>query len=437
MSLYSALYAGVSGLGAQASAMATVADNITNVNTVGYKGVSAGFETLVTDGRAKASYSAGGVSAVPKALISKQGLLQASSSMTDIGMDGAGFFVVRSGTDDAGVSFTRAGSFTPDSEGYLRNSAGYYLQGWPLDTDGNYENNGNLNALQSIRPNALTGSAQATTRVGIRANLQSTAEPITGTYVTGAMASGALSPQFSRSMDVFDAQGSSHRLTFNFVKTGANEWVAEISGDPADINTIGGVAATDGVLASGTLRFNPDGSLDKAGSDAALFADLDISWTNGAGSTPIRLSLGTDGGLDGLTQFNSESALLSSTFDGGVLGTVASVSISETGVVSAIFEDGTARAIYQLPIATFQNPDGLTRISGNAYIMSQDSGNFAINKPGALGAGTIAASTLEASNVDLAQEFSNMILFQRAYSASSKIITTVDEMLQEVSNLKR
>jgi flagellar hook protein FlgE len=438
MSLYSALYAGVSGLGAQASAMATVADNITNVNTVGYKGVSAQFQTLVTDGRASSSYSAGGVSAAPKALISKQGLLQASSSLTDIGIDGAGFFVVRSGTDsNADVAFTRAGSFVPDSQGYLRNAAGYYLQGWPLDADGQYVDNGNLNTLQPIRPSALTGSAQPTTKIALRANLQSTAEPITGAYVTGAMASGALSPQFSRSVEVYDAQGTSHTLTFNFVKTAANEWVAEISGDPADITSIGGTPITDGVLASGTVKFNADGSLDLAGSDPALFANLDIGWANEAGSTPIRLSLGSDDGLDGLTQFGSESALLSSTVDGGMLGTVASVEISDSGVVSAIFEDGTSRAIYQLPIATFQNPDGLTRISGNAYQMSQDSGNFAINKPGALGAGTIAAGALEASNVDLAQEFSNMILFQRAYSASSKIITTVDDMLQEVSNLKR
>ncbi|MGH6781359.1 MAG: flagellar hook-basal body complex protein, partial [Sphingomonadaceae bacterium] len=144
-----------------------------------------------------------------------------------------------------------------------------------------------------------------------------------------------------------------------------------------------------------------------------------------------------DAGLNGLTQFSGESALLSSSVDGGMLGTVASVEISDEGVVSAIFEDGTARAIYQLPLATFQNPDGLTRLGGNAYAMSQDSGNVAINKPGSLGSGTIAAGTLEASNVDLALEFTNMIRFQRAYSASSKIITTVDDMLQEVSNLKR
>jgi flagellar hook protein FlgE len=120
-----------------------------------------------------------------------------------------------------------------------------------------------------------------------------------------------------------------------------------------------------------------------------------------------------------------------------MLGNLASVEISKTGLVSAIFDDGTAKAVFQLPIATFPNPDGLTRVSGNAYSLSAQSGNAAINRPGVLGAGEIASGSLEASNVDLALEFTNMIRFQRAYSASSKIITTVDDMLQEVSNLKR
>jgi flagellar hook protein FlgE len=149
------------------------------------------------------------------------------------------------------------------------------------------------------------------------------------------------------------------------------------------------------------------------------------------------MNLGSDGGLDGLTQFGGASALISSTVDGGLLGNVASVEISNAGVVSAVFDDGTSRAVFQLPLATFSNPDGLTRLPGNAYAISSASGNVAINAPGSLGAGSISASTLEASNVDLASEFTNMIRFQRAYSASSKIITTVDEMLQEVSALKR
>ncbi|HUD31187.1 MAG TPA: flagellar hook protein FlgE [Novosphingobium sp.] len=449
MSLYSALYAGVSGLSAQSSAMATVADNITNVNTIGYKGVSAQFETLVTGGSLTGSYSAGGVSATPKALISKQGLLQASSSLTDIGIDGAGFFVVRSGPGtDAATAYTRAGSFTTDSSGYLRNTAGYYLMGWPLDAQGKYVNNGSETALQPIRPNALTGAATPTTAVQLRANLDATAEPVAG-YVKGAMANGDVTPQFARSVVVYDAQGSSHTLNFNFVKTGPNAWQAEITGSPADVKSYkddaGNLVTVDPasyktgenvLIASRAISFGNDGSLN-LGTATGLFDDLELGWSNDAKAELISLDLGKNGAFDGLTQFGSTSALLSSTIDGGMLGTVASVKISEDGVVSAVFDDGTSRAIYQLPLATFQNPDGLTRISGNAYLVSEQSGNVAINEPGTVGGGKISAGMLEASNVDLAAEFSNMILFQRAYSASSKIITTVDDMLQEVSNLKR
>lgn len=433
MSLYSALYAGVSGLSAEASAMATVADNITNINTVGYKGVTADFQTLVTDGGSSTSYAAGGVAAAPQAMISKQGLLQASSSSTDLGIDGQGFFVVRDGADaSSNVAFTRAGSFKPDADGYLRNTSGYYLQGWPLDASGQYVNTGNLAQLQPVRLSQLTGTAAATTHIQMRANLQSSETAYTGAYTAGDMASGTVTPQFSRSMDVYDAQGGAHRLTMGFLKTGTNTWQAEIYSEPAS-----DVTATGGLLASGTVQFNGDGSLDLAGSSPALFGALNVTWANGADSEPINLQLGDDGGLNGLTQFGSESALISSSVDGGLLGNVASIDVSETGLVSAIFDDGTSRAVYQLPLATFQNPDGLTRISGNAYTASGASGNFAINAPGSLGGGSISSSTLEASNVDLAQEFTNMIRFQRAYSASSKIITTVDDMLQEVSNMKR
>lgn len=433
MSLYSALYAGVSGLSAQSSAMASVADNITNINTIGYKSVETQFRTLVTDGRARSNYSAGGVQAVPQALISRQGMLQASSSSTDLGIEGAGFFVTRAGTGtDSGVAFTRAGSFKPDQEGYLRNSGGYYLQGWRLDATGNYTNTGSLNTLEPVRLSELTGTAVPTTKIQMRANLQSTATPYAGPYAAGDLAAGTVTPQFTRSMDVYDAQGGAHRVAVSFVKRAANEWVGEIYAQPAT-----DVTAAGGLLASGTVRFNPDGSLDLAGSSAALFGTLTPSWTNGAGSVPIDMRLGSQDGLDGLTQFGRDSSLISSSVDGGMLGNISSIEVTSEGRVNAIFDDGTSRAVFQLPIATFANPDGLTRLSGNAFEMSDASGNFAINRPGALGAGGISANSLEASTVDLAQEFTNMIRFQRAYSASSKIITTVDDMLQEVSNLKR
>ncbi|MES1973661.1 MAG: flagellar hook protein FlgE [Pseudomonadota bacterium] len=433
MSLYSALYAGVSGLSAQSSAMATVADNITNINTVGYKSTESQFSTLVTDGRAKTNYSAGGVAAVPVSMVSKQGLLQASGSNTDLAIDGGGFFVTRSSIDGTGdVAFTRAGSFKPDEEGFMRNAAGLYLYGWRLDAQGQYTNTGSLNQLQPVRVSDLTGTAVPTSRLQMRANLQSTTTAHVGAYTAGDMATGTVTPDFTRSFDIYDSQGGAHRVTMAYLKTGANKWASEIYAQPAT-----DVTATNGVLASGAVNFNPDGSLDKATSSAALFGPLNVTWSNSAASVPITLALGDNGGINGLTQFGSESALISSNVDGGKLGNLSSVEISKTGEVSATFDDGTTRSVFQLPIATFQNPDGLTRLSGNAYTISKQSGGMTLNQPGSLGAGGIAAGSLEASTVDLASEFTNMIRFQRAYSASSKIITTVDDMLREVSDLKR
>jgi flagellar hook protein FlgE len=433
LSLYSALYAGVSGLSAQANAMASVADNITNINTIGYKSAETQFRTLVSDGRGNVPYTAAGVAATTRSLVSKEGVLQASGSATDLGIAGAGFFVTRDGIGpNATIAYTRAGSFAPDTQGYLKNAGGYFLQGWQLDSLGNYVNNGSTNALIPINFSRLSGTAEATSRLEMRANLDSTATTFTGPYVAGDMANGTTLPQFSRPVDVTDAQGGSHPVTLAFLKTGVNTWVGEIYVNPASA-----VTAPGGVLASGTVKFNPDGSLDLANSSPALFNTITPNWTSGAGTGPIKLGLGSNGGIEGLTQFGSPSAVISSTVNGGLLGSVSSARVSESGVVSAVFDDGTSRAVFQLPLASFQNPNGLARLPGNAFSESDQSGSVAINSPGALGAGTIASSTLEASTVDLAQEFTNMIRFQRAYSASSKIITTVDEMLQEVSNLKR
>jgi flagellar hook protein FlgE len=433
LSLYSALYAGVSGLSAQANAMASVADNITNINTIGYKSAETQFRTLVSDGRGNVPYTAAGVAASTRSLVSKEGVLQASGSATDLGIAGAGFFVTRDGIGpNAAIAYTRAGSFAPDTQGYLKNAGGYFLQGWQLDSLGNYVNNGSTKALIPINFSRLSGTAEATSKLEMRANLDSTATTFTGPYVAGDMANGTTLPQFSRPVDVTDAQGGSHPVTLAFLKTGVNTWVGEIYVNPASA-----VTAPGGVLASGVVKFNPDGSLDLANSNPALFGTITPNWTSGAGTGPIKLGLGSDGGIEGLTQFGSPSAVISSTVNGGLLGSVSSARVSESGVVSAVFDDGTSRAVFQLPLASFQNPNGLARLPGNAFSESDQSGSVAINSPGALGAGTIASSTLEASTVDLAQEFTNMIRFQRAYSASSKIITTVDEMLQEVSNLKR
>ncbi len=433
MSLYSALYAGISGLSAQSGAMASVADNINNVNTIGYKGTKADFSSLVTGSRVKGSYAAGAVNLVSQALISKGGVLTSGTRTTDLGIEGAGFFVVRPRPGSPDVAFTRAGSFVPDKNGDLINQGGYYLQGWPIAKDGSFVDSGSFASMQTVNTSGLASAAEPTRNIGLQLNLDSRLAVLSSAaaYTRGAMASGAVPAQFSRPIDVYDAQGGTHSVNFGFIKTGPNQWKGEIYvTPPTDVTQPGGV------LASGNVVFDSFGKLDVAASDPALFANLNPTWTNGAGTDPIKMSV-NKGSNDSWTQIGSTSAVGAKAIDGGLLGKVTSVTFSKQGVVTAVYENGTTRDIYRLPLATFRNPDGLQRLSGDAFAASQDSGAANANVASAGGSGEVNGGKLEASTTDLAAEFSDMIRFQRAYSASSKIITTVDDMLQELGNLKR
>lgn len=421
MSLYSALFAGVSGLNAYSSAMGVISDNITNVNTVGYKSAEAQFSTLVTGSRNSAAYSPGGVAEVTRTKVSAQGLLQQTASGTDLSIEGAGFFVAE--TAGGETRFTRAGSFTPDADGNLRNAAGLYLKGLPVASDGTVADSGDVGGLSRINIAQLSGTAEATTEIRLRANLQSTQPVHTGGYATGDLTSGTVDAHFARTVGVYDAQGGRHDVTLSFLKTGPNQWATEISGEGT-------------LFSSGTMRFNADGSLDAAGSDPALFSAFDPVWTGGAGSEPISLAIGSDGDVDGLTQFDSESALISRSVDGALFGNVTGVEIGEDGTVNALFDNGLSRTVYRIPLTTFQNPDGLLRLPGNAYGASDFSGDYSLVGAGTGGSGRIVPGALEASTVDLAAEFTNMITVQRAYSASTRIISTADEMLQELTQLR-
>jgi len=454
MSIYGALYSGVSGLTANSNAMGMIADNISNLNTVGYKGTEAQFVSLVTAADAGSSYAPGGVASVGRSLIDKAGLPQATDSATDLSIDGSGFFVVRNGTNGAdtsgGIEFTRSGSFTPDADGFLRNSAGLYLQGYKIDQNGSIPNLGDLSQLQAINISGLTGTAQATTNAALRINLQSTltVNPAEGAYdvtdptnnMAGYASSGGASgikPDFSHDMVVYDAQGASKTLTFSFLKSSTpNQWHVEVyANPPSDVTPIG--AYVNGQVAAGTLAFNGNSTLDLGTTSAALTGPININWTGGVDPSAITLNLGQDGTATGLTQYGSGSTWISGQPDGAVFGNVTGVKIGDDGVVTALFDNGLTKNVYQLPVATFQNPDGLGRRNGNAYAVSDQSGTFAIQIPGSGGAGTIAPSTLEASNIDLGNEFTKLITTQRAFSASTKIITTADEMLQELNQVKR
>jgi flagellar hook protein FlgE len=450
MSVFGALFSGVSGLGANSNALGMIADNITNVNTVGYKNTVARFSTLVTEASSTTIYSPGGVKAAPLTLVDKQGLLQSSESATDLGIVGAGFFVVTnnpSSISSENIQFTRAGSFTPDADGFLRNAGGLYLKGWPIDANGNIPSNlGDLNTLETINVSGLTGIAEATTQAKMRVNLQSslpTSAAVSSYDPTSSasnMASGAVTPDFERNIQVFDAQGSTKTLTIGFLKkdfsTNPNEWFVEVYANPAsDVNVT--APAVDGQIATGTLAFNPDGTYNAAGTSAALKSAMAIDWTSGAANSSITFNWGTDGLGDGFTQFDSLSTLISSSVNGAIFGNVEGVRISENGEVTALFDNGLVKKVAQLPLATFQNPNALTRRNGNSFTRSDGSGAFNMQIPGSGGAGLIAPSTLEASTVDLAEEFTKLITTQRGFSAASRIITTADEMLNELNQLKR
>ncbi len=460
MSINSALLAGASGLKANSSALSAISDNIANVNTVGYKRANAVFTPMYESRGASTAYTAAGVNAVSRLSISESGLLTAGSSPTDLAISGNGFFVVRdaaTATSADPVSFTRAGRFSSDAAGYLRNDAGKYLAGWPVAADGSVTTNpSDLNALQTINLSSIGGAAEATTSIGVNANLlaSQTVSAAEATYAAGAaatnMASGTVTPDFQRSIPIYDSQGGIRTVTFSLLKSSTpNQWHAELHMTPAsDVDV--GAPLVNGQVATGILAFDAQGRIDTTAStlptslsflaaNSAAPGASAFKWgtATGVDAQTITLDFGSPTAPGGFTQFDSPSALLSTNVNGSAFGNFAGVDIDDSGFVFAKFTNGIVRKIYQVPIATFVNPDGLEAQSGGSYTVTPDSGAFTLNAPGLGAAGSVAASTLENSNVDLATEFTGLITTQRAYSASSKIITTADEMLDEAIRMKR
>ena len=446
MSIYGALFSGVSALSANSQALGVIADNISNLNTVGFKSARMDFSTLVTQASTEISYTPGGVQARPTSLIDKQGLLQSSASPTDLAISGEGLFVVNTSPTPSGnvgeFQFTRAGSFTTDELGKLKNSAGLYLQGYLIDAAGNIPSNrSDLSVLSTVNISGLSGTATPTSSIALKANLQSS--QTAAAYVAGNLslfnASGGASgttPHFERSIDIFDSKGGRRTLTFGFFRDAAlpaNQWRAEIYAEtPAEVTN------ANGLLSSGIVAFNTNGTLNTAAT--TLSSTLNITTyaaALGIANSAITLGLGTNGQGDGLTQFDAPSTLLGAEVDGAVFGSLNGVAIDEDGVVTALFGNGTRRDIYKLPVATFANYNGISSRTGNAYISTSSSGLPLLQLAREGGAGVFVSSALESSTVDLASEFSTLITTQRAYSAATRIITTADEMLDELIRIKR
>lgn len=433
MSLYGALYTGVAGLAANSRAMATTSTNIANVNTVGYKTTKNEFSTLLASTASLGTGANGGVKAVALPQVTAQGDLAQTTSSTDLAISGQGFFVVtNTAVQNPNVSellYTRAGAFTKDANGNLKNAGGYYLQGWALDANGNIPTNANDMTLVSL--GQVTGTALPTTTAALRANLQSSTA-VTAGYTAGDLADGTISPQFETSIEFYDSQGGARPLRLAFVKTAANTWQYEViyDGNAADI---GGTTANP--ISTGSITFNTDGTVATPATPPTI--SVPFVATSGLSAQPIEINFGTPGQADGFTQFDTTSTLYSSDVNGTLFGGLTGVRVDEQGYVIALFNNGVEKRMYKLPVATFLNADGLGPLNGNSYRATVESGGASFKNADVGGAGSIANLALEQSTVDMAKEFSNMIVIQRAYTAASKIITTADEMLEELTRLKR
>jgi flagellar hook protein FlgE len=410
----SSLFAGVSGLNASSRQMDVIGNNIANINTVGFKAGVAVFGDILSQSIAGGSGAMQigrgvGVSAVPT--LFGQGSFASTQSATDLAIDGDGFFMVNDA--DGATYYTRAGMFTMDKNEYLVDVNGYRVQGYI------YEDGVSTNVIGDISLGGVQSDPVATTRVSIGANLNAEA---------------ATDEIFVSALTVYDSLGAEHTLTLTFTKTGNDgEW--DIAVAMSDLDPAEGIT-----LSSTTIAFDENGKL------ADTTEDIEIEITTGVlpgGATigdadKINWDLDdTDEPAEIMTGYASPSVNRSLVSDGHSSGELQSLSVGSNGIINGFFSNGQTADIGQIALAQFASPWGLNKMGSNLFAPTMNSGDALINKPGTGGLGEISPSSLEMSNTDMATEFINMITAQRAYQANAKVITTTDQMMSELMNIKR
>jgi flagellar hook protein FlgE len=429
MSISRSLEIGVSGLRSNGDAIGIAGDNIANVNTVGFKKSRGEFQDIVGGSLAGISTPSGAGSRLASVnQIWSQGSLVTTDSSTDLGLSGEGFFVV-AGTASGvtGRFYTRSGQFHIDASGRLVNSDGLTVQGYMAKADGTMSA-----TISDLTVSAGTVPASATANVSVAANLDaSDALPAAFDPLHPEQTS-----NFSNTVTVYDSLGASHEVTVFYAKNGVNSWDWHAMVDGGDLT--GGTAGTQTECASGTLTFTENGALDTEVVGASSWDFVNASpgqVINFDFGTSITTDAGT--GLDGTTQFASSSTTTGVNQDGFAAGTVNSISFGSNGLITGIFSNGQQRVLGQIAVANFASVNGLDRLGQGVWKETSDSGEALIGAAETGGRGAIVSGSLEQSNVDLASEFVNLILFQRGFQASSRVVTTTDEVYQELVNIKR
>lgn len=436
MSISSSLNAGVAGLSANATRLATISDNIANSGTYGYKRAATDFEHFViTQARGAGTYSAGGVRAATSRLIDEHDALVATSNALDLAVSGRGMLPVTSAASlnsfvggQQPLMMTTTGAFRPDADGVLRTESGLVLLGWPANADGTIPvlPRDSVAGLQPVVINANQTAGDPTTRMNLGLNLPATATE-----------AGASATALPLSVEYFGNLGTSETLDITFTPSvpasgASNAWTMEIRDSAQNGALIGQYSLTfDNSRANGgTLT-----SVTTLSGGAYNPATGELALTVAGG--PIRMAIGKPGDAGGLTQLSDSFAPTSITKDGSPVGNLTTVEVDANGYVKATYDTGFTRRIYQIPVVDVPNPNGLVSLSNQAFQISPDSGAFFLWDAGDGPTGAIAGYAREGSATDVAAELTALIQTQRAYSSNAKVIQTVDEMLQETTNIKR
>ena len=432
MSTLSSLFSGVSGINANGTSLSVTGNNIANTNTVGFKASRTVFSDVLSGASGRQPVGRGVlVSAIDKDL--SQGSFETTGNVLDLALDGEGFFMV---SNDTGSFYTRAGVFGTDSEGFIVNPEGFKLQGFQADAAGNISGN-----LAPIQLKANISDPNPTSQVVVNSNLDSRS-PLLVAPGTFDLNNKNGTSHHSNSLTVVDSLGRSHLVNIYYTKT-----AEAASGNTWSWNAVVGASDTlsgvEEIQASGTLTFTAAGALDTE-SAVTYPIGTGLQFNGGAAANQaiafdFGSSITTDGGsgLDGTTQYGVLSSTSFQSQDGFAPGELQSVNITVSGLIEGLFNNGESRIISQLALATFNNPDGLNAKGSNLFGESFSSGqpNIGVGESG--GRGRVLSNSLELSNVDLAGEFIKMIAAQRAFQASSRVITATDEVLRDMVNLVR
>ncbi len=415
MSLYSAFYASLSGLSSNANALGVIGNNLANLNTIGYKASTVNFQDLFSSALSGTSISGNGnpmqiglgASLASVTQDFSQGSPQATGTVTNMALQGDGFFTLQTGT--GGAAYTRSGNFSPDKNGYLVDPSGNYVMGW----------------------NAVAGVVNATgTPSRIFLNPGATSPPVATTTIsntTNLNSGSATGTTFTAPIAVYDSQGGSHNIEITYTKTAnAGEWSAAVTTDDTGVTVTGYPA---------TIQFDSNGNLTSPAAGANPV--LTISpWSSGATSPAMTVAIwGGTPPASTLTSYAQTSGTPSTTANGYPAGTVSGMSVDQNGTLIGTFTNGQTMALAQVAVSTFSNDNGLVMNGSNTWTTTLASGAANVGAANTGGRAAVLGSNLETSNVDVATEFTKLIINQNGYQANSRVITTANTLLQTVISL--